>query len=120
MTQLAGELFKLKIGAPITHVPIAGPGPASPTWCRADPDGHHQPHGQTVELHRTGKIRILAVTSPERSRRARHSERDRSGMPGMIAQLFTGLFCGTHPKQIIDQVYQASQKTMEDAAMQRR
>ena len=39
-------------------------------------------------------------------------------MPGMIAQLFTGLFLPAKtPRAIVDQVYQASQKTMTDPAM---
>jgi tripartite-type tricarboxylate transporter receptor subunit TctC len=123
MTQLAGELFKLKIGAPeITHVPYRGAGPSIADLVAGQiPMATINLTGQTVELHRTGKIRILAVTSPERLKGVPDIPTAvEAGMPGMIAQLFTGLFLPARtPKQIIDQVYQASQKTMEDPAMQK-
>ena len=43
-----------------------------------------------------------------------------AGMPNMIATLFTGLLApaGT-PKPIVDQIYEATQKTMQDPAMQK-
>jgi len=51
----------------ITHVPYRGAAPSIPTSCAAK--SRWRPStvtGQLVELHRTGKIRILAVTSPDR------------------------------------------------------
>jgi tripartite-type tricarboxylate transporter receptor subunit TctC len=123
MTQLAGELFKLKIGAPeITHVPYRGAGPSIADLVAGQiPMATINLTGQTVELHRTGKIRILAVTSPERLKGVPDIPTAiEAGMPGMVAQLFTGLFLPARtPRAIIDQVYQASQKTMEDPAMQK-
>src|SRR5215468_6745691 len=110
MTQLAGELFKQMIGAPeITHVPYRGAGPTINLT------------GQTVELHRSGKIRILAVTSPERLKGVPEIPTAiEEGMPGMVAQLFMGLFLPARtPRAIVDQVYEATQKTMNDPAMQK-
>ena len=60
--------------------------------------------GQVIELHRTGKIRILAVNAP-----ARHPALPEiptaveAGVAGMIVQNFFGVFgpAGT-PKAIID------------------
>src|SRR5206468_750154 len=68
MTQLAGELFKQMIGAPeITHVPYRGAGPSIADLVAGQiPMATINLTGQTVELHRSGKIRILAVTAPER------------------------------------------------------
>jgi tripartite-type tricarboxylate transporter receptor subunit TctC len=41
-------------------------------------------------------------------------------MPGMVAQLFMGLFLSARtPRAIVDQVYEATQKTMNDPAMQK-
>ena len=76
--------------------------------------------GQLLELHRTGKIRILAVTSPERLKGVPDIPTAvEEGMPGMVAQLFTGLFLPARtPRAIVEQVYQASQKAMNDPAMQ--
>jgi len=122
MTQLAGELFKLKIGAPdITHVPYRGAGPSIADLVAGQIQmATINVTGQLVELHRAGKIRILAVTAPERLKGVPDIPTAvEEGMPGMIAQLFTGLFLPANtPKPIIDQVYEASQKVMTDPAMQ--
>lgn len=123
MTQLAGELFKQMIGAPeITHVPYRGAGPSIADLVAGQiPMATINVTGQLVELHRTGKIRILAVTSPERLKGVPEIPTAvEEGMPGMIAQLFTGLFLPARtPQAIVDQVYQASQKVMNDPAMQK-
>src|SRR5215475_331463 len=121
MTQLAGELFKQMIGAPeITHVPYRGAGPSITDLVSGQiPMATINVTGQLVELHRTGKIRILAVTSPERLKGVPDIPTAvEEGMPGMIAQLFTGLFLPAKtPKAIVDQVYGASQKVMTDPDM---
>ena len=119
MTNLAGELFKQLIGAPeIVHVPYKGAGPSI-----SDLVSGHIPMatinvtGQLLDLHRAAKIRILAVTSPHRLRGASDIPTAiEAGLPGMVAQLATGLFvpAGT-PPAIIDQIYQASHKAMGDA-----
>jgi tripartite-type tricarboxylate transporter receptor subunit TctC len=123
MTQLAGELFKQMIGAPeITHVPYRGAGPSIADLVSGQiPMATINLTGQTVELHRTGKIRILAVTSPERLKGVPEIPTAiEEGMPGMVAQLFMGLFLPARtPRAIVDQVYEATQKTMNDPAMQK-
>jgi len=122
MTQLAGELFKQIIGAPdITHVPYRGAGPSITDLVAGQiPMATINVTGQLLELHRTGKIRILAVTSPERLKGVPDIPTAvEEGMPGMVAQLFTGLFLPARtPRAIVEQVYQASQKAMNDPAMQ--
>jgi tripartite-type tricarboxylate transporter receptor subunit TctC len=123
MTQLAGELFKQTIGAPeITHVPYRGAGPSITDLVSGHiPMATINVTGQLLELHRTGKIRILAVTSPERLKGVPDIPTAvESGLPNMVAQLFTGLFAPANtPKPIIDQIFQASQKVMNDPAMQK-
>src|SRR5262249_37245704 len=120
MTQLAGELFKQMIGAPeITHVPYRGAGPSITDLVSGQiPMATINLTGQLGEVHRSGKIRILAVTSPERLKGVPEIPTAiEAGMPGMIAQLFTGLFLPAKtPKAIVDQVYGASQKVMTDPA----
>jgi len=123
MTQLAGELFKQMIGAPeITHVPYRGAGPSIADLVAGQiPMATINLTGQTVELHRSGKIRILAVTAPERLKGVPEIPTAiEEGMPGMVAQLFMGLFLPARtPRPIVDQVYEATQKTMGDPAMQK-
>src|SRR5258705_6435670 len=122
MTQLAGELFKQIIGAPeLTHVPYRGAGPSITDLVSGHiPMATINVTGQLLELHRAGKIRILAVTSPERLKGVPDIPTAvEEGMPGMVAQLFTGLFLPARtPRAIVEQVYQASQKAMNDPAMQ--
>jgi tripartite-type tricarboxylate transporter receptor subunit TctC len=123
MTQLAGELFKQIIGTPaITHVPYRGAGPSITDLVSGHiPMATINVTGQLLELHRAGKIRILAVTSPERLKGVPEIPTAiEEGLPGMVAQLFTGLFVPIRtPRPIIDQIYQASQKVMTDDAMQK-
>jgi tripartite-type tricarboxylate transporter receptor subunit TctC len=121
MTHLAGELFKQLTGSPeIVHVPYKGAGPSV-----ADLVSGHIPMatinvtGQLLQLHRTGKIRILAVTSPQRLKGAPEIPTAiAAGLPNMVAQLFTGLFvpAGT-PQGIVEQVHQASHKAMGDQGL---
>jgi tripartite-type tricarboxylate transporter receptor subunit TctC len=123
MTNLAGELFKQIIGAPeIVHVPYRGAGPGI-----TDLVSGHIPMmtvnvtGQLLDLHRSGKIRILAVTSPARLKGAPEIPTAvESGLANMIAQLFNGLFVpAATPKAIVNQIAQASHTAMQDAAFQK-
>jgi tripartite-type tricarboxylate transporter receptor subunit TctC len=121
MTHLAGELFKQLTGTPdIVHVPYKGAGPSiADLVSRQIPMATINVTGQLLELHRAGKIRILAVTSPARLKGAPEIPTAiESGLPGMVAQLFTGLFvpAGT-PQPIIAQVHQASHKAMGDEGL---
>src|SRR5436190_5848344 len=118
MTHLTGELFKSLAGLPdIVHVPYRGGGPLI-----ADLVSGHIPMiaqsvtGHMIELHDTGKVRMLCVTSPQRLGAAPQLPTAlEAGLPGMIAPEFLGLFApaGT-PKPIIDQIVQATRTAMAD------
>jgi tripartite-type tricarboxylate transporter receptor subunit TctC len=118
MAHLTGELFKSLIGTPdLVYIPYKGGGQSV-----ADLVSGHIPivttnlTGQVLDLHRSGKIRVLAVTSPSRVTAAPDiSTAVEAGVPGMIAQNTIGLFApaGT-PKAIITQVSQATQKALAD------
>ena len=72
--------------------------------------------GHMIELHDTGKVRMLCVTGPQRLAAAPQLPTAvEAGLPGMIAQNFLGLFApaGT-PKPIIDQIAQATRDAMAD------
>jgi tripartite-type tricarboxylate transporter receptor subunit TctC len=118
MTHLAGELFKSLAGTPdIVHVPYKGSGPSL-----SDVVSGHVPMivanitSQVLELHRTGKVRMIVVTATDRL----VAEPDiptavEAGLPGMVAVNFTGLFAphGT-PKPIVEQIAAATDKVMEE------
>ena len=119
-THLTGELFKSIAGAAdIVHVPYKGAGPAI-----ADLIGGQIPMatpnvtGQILDLNRSGKLRILAVTTQARLVSAREVPTAiEAGLPGMIAANFVGLFApaGT-PGAVIERISQATRVAMSDAA----
>ncbi len=117
---LAGELFKSLIHTPaISHVPYRG-GPAA----LADLLGGHVPvvvsniSGHVFDLHRTGKIRILAVTTPNRSTIAPEIPTARETIQGMIALNFFGLFVPARtPPPIVEKIVAAVQTTLADSTM---
>ena len=121
MTHLAGELFKSLAKTPdIIHVPYKGSGPSL-----SDGVSGHVPMvvanitSQVLELHRAGKLRMIAVTAPERIVAAPDIPTAvESGLPGMISVNFTGLFAprGT-PKAIVDQIAAATDKVTEDGQL---
>jgi len=118
MAHLTGELFKsLTQTSHIVHVPYKGGGQSI-----TDLVSGHIPMvatsvtGQVLELHRSGKVRMLAVTTAARVIAAPDIPTAvEAGLPGMIAQNFFGLFApaGT-PKAIIEQIAQATGRAMAD------
>src|SRR5215211_2228017 len=122
MTHLTGELFKSLAGLPdIVHVPYRGGGPLI-----ADLVSGHIPMiaqsvtGHMMELHETGKVRMLCVTSPNRlAAFPTLPTAVEAGLPGMIAQNFIGLFAPAKtPAAIIDQLAQATRTAMADQQFQ--
>jgi tripartite-type tricarboxylate transporter receptor subunit TctC len=123
VNQLTGELYKSLVGAPdIVHVPYKGAGPAITDLISGQiPVATPNITGQIIELHRAGKLRILAVTSARRLQAVPDiPTAAESGLPGMISHNFIGLFApaGT-PRPIIDQIAAASRAAMADAGLQR-
>ena len=122
LTNLAGELFKQLIGAPdIVHIPYKGSAPGI-----ADLASGHIPMmtpnvgGPLLELHRIGKVRVLAVTSSARIKAAPDIPTAvEAGLPGMIAGNLNGLFAPAGvPRAIIDRIADATRRIMADADIQ--
>lgn len=122
MTNLAGEMFKQRAGGlKIVHVPYKGVGLAT-----ADLLSGYIPMmtpnvtAQLLTLHRTGKVRILAVNAPARLKAAPNIPTAVDILPDMIAQLFSGLFvpAGT-PKPIIERLSQVTRKALSDEGFQK-
>jgi tripartite-type tricarboxylate transporter receptor subunit TctC len=119
LNHLSGELLKSLTGiTDLPHVPYRGAGPAI-----ADAIGGQIPMiipamtNQVLEFHRTGKLRLLAVTNPTRIPVAPDIPTAvESGVPGLFSQQVLGLFApaGT-PKPIIAQLDEANHRAMTDA-----
>lgn len=61
-----GVLFGQKAGAELTHVPFQGGGPANTALLGGHIHYKFDVVTETAELHRAGKVRIIAVTGPQR------------------------------------------------------
>ena len=119
MNQLAGELFKRLTKLPgIVHVPYKGGGPAITDLVGGQiPIVFANVTGQIIGLNRTGKVRIVAVTTPSRLVGAPDIPTAiEQGLDGMISQNFIGVFApaGT-PKAVVSQIAQASRTARGDA-----
>jgi tripartite-type tricarboxylate transporter receptor subunit TctC len=123
MNQLTGELFKSLIGGgDIVHVPYKGAGPALTDLLSGQiPMATPNVTAQLIELMRSGKLRILAVTTPRRLAAAPEIPTAvEQGLPEMISQNFIGLFVPARtPPDIIEQLARATHAVMADEAYQR-
>jgi tripartite-type tricarboxylate transporter receptor subunit TctC len=117
---LAGELFKSLTGTPeIVQVPYRGTGPVITDLISGQiPIGIPGVTGQVLEFHRSGKMRVLAVTGPTRLTAAPElPTATELGFPSMTVTGSIGLLApaGT-PIGIIEQVAQASRTAVADPA----
>src|SRR5690606_7301294 len=64
---LSGELLRLKTGAPLTHVPYRGSGPALSDVMAGNVTFMFDTLNTSMPNIEAGNLRALAVTSPERS-----------------------------------------------------
>src|SRR6185312_8097501 len=102
---LTGELFKSLAGTPdIVQVPYRGAGLVIGDLVSGQiPIGMVGLTGQVIELHRSGKLRVLAATSPARLAGAPELPTAvEAGLPGLVATATMGLLApaGT-PQPII-------------------
>jgi tripartite-type tricarboxylate transporter receptor subunit TctC len=120
---LTGELFKSLAGTPgIVDVPYRGTGPLVTDLIGGQvPMGTPGVTGQVLEFHRSGKLRILAVTSPTRLIAAPELPTAAElGFPGMTVRGSIGLLApaGT-PIGIIEQIAQATRTAVAEPTFQR-
>jgi tripartite-type tricarboxylate transporter receptor subunit TctC len=122
LNHLTGELFKSLAGLPdLLQVPYRGSGPAI-----ADALAGHVSMvvpaltGQMIEFHRTDKLRILAVTGPNRLGAASDLPTAAETLPAMISQQSIGLFApaGT-AKAIVSQIAAANHALLAESGYQK-
>jgi tripartite-type tricarboxylate transporter receptor subunit TctC len=117
---LAGELFKSLTGTPdIVQVPYRGTGPVIVDLVSGQiPIGTPGVTGQVIEFHRTGKMRVLAVTGQTRLAAAPELPTAAElGFPGLVVKGSIGLVApaGT-PTAIIEQIAQATRTVVAEPA----
>jgi tripartite-type tricarboxylate transporter receptor subunit TctC len=123
MTHLGGELFKSLAGTPdIVHVPYKGTGASLTDVISGQvPMIVANVTGQILQLNKSGNLRLLAVTGPERLA----AEPDiptavEAGLPGMVALNFTGLFAPAKtPQPIVEKIAAAARGAMADADLRK-
>jgi tripartite-type tricarboxylate transporter receptor subunit TctC len=123
MTNLAGELFKQLAGvSDITHIPYKGAAPGLKDLAGGIiPMMTPNIGGPLLQLHRTGKVRILAIMAEKRLTAAPDIPTTaEAGMPQLIAANFNGLFAPAGvPRPIIAQIAKATAAAMTDAELQK-
>src|SRR5215467_4942118 len=117
---LAGELFKSLAGTPdIVQVPYRGTGPLITDLVSGQvPIGTPGVTGQVIEFHRSGKMRVLAVTSPARLNAAPElSTTAEQGFAGVTVMGSIGLLApaGT-PIEFIERIAQATRTIVAEPA----
>jgi tripartite-type tricarboxylate transporter receptor subunit TctC len=121
LNHLTGELLKSLTGADIVQVPYRGSGPAtSDTISGQVAMVTPAVTAPLLELHRTGKLHILAVTGPNRLAVAPDIPTAvEAGIPGMVSQQSIGLLAPAGvPKAIIQQISLASRTALADKSYQ--
>jgi tripartite-type tricarboxylate transporter receptor subunit TctC len=122
ITNLAGELFKLRAGdLDIVHVPYKGIGQAVSDLIGGQiPMLSANATAQILDLHRAGKVRILAVNARARVKSAPDIPTAiEAGLPDMVAQTTFGVFApaGT-PPPILGRINAVTQEAMADPQFQ--
>jgi tripartite-type tricarboxylate transporter receptor subunit TctC len=122
ITNLAGELFKQRSGGlDIVHVPYKGIGQAIGDLVgRQIPMLSANATAHILDLHRTGKARILAVNSPTRLKTAADIPTAiEAGLPAMVAQTTFGIFApAATPAPVLARINQLTQQAMADEQFQ--
>ena len=115
---LTGELFKSLAGtSDIVQIPYRGTGPAITDLVAGQiPIGIVGVTGQVLEFHRTGKLRVLAVTSPTHLAAAPELPiAAELGFPGLTVTGSIGLLAPTGtPIEIIEQIAQATRMAVAE------
>src|SRR5262245_22858010 len=118
LNHLTAEAFKLRVGLPdLIHVPYRGAGPAIADILAGQiPMIVPAMTNIVLELHRAGKLRVLAVTHGTRLAAAPELPTAvEQGLTDLVAPNFVGVFAPTGtPKPIIDQVAQANLALLAD------
>jgi tripartite-type tricarboxylate transporter receptor subunit TctC len=119
---LTGELLKSQTGMQdMVQVPYRGTGPViTDVMSGQIPVGILGITGQVLELHRTARLRIVAVTSPKRLASAPDVPTAvESGLAGMVVTGSIGLLApaGT-PRTAVDQISQATTAALADPTFQ--
>jgi len=112
---MAGELFKSETGAPITHVPYKGSGPAVADLVGGRVQIMFDAAPSLIQHVKSGKLRVLAAASAQRNRLLPGVPTFAElGYPKVTVSLWYGLLApaGT-PRPVIDRLNRETRKALE-------
>ena len=116
---LVGELFKLQTKTDLVHVPYKGAGPLMPDLLGGVVDLAFDGMGTSGPQIKAGKLRPLAVSSPNRNALIPDvPTMSEAGVEGIKVTTWYGVWAikGT-PKPIIDKMYAAIAQVMKDPSI---
>lgn len=117
---LSCELFKMKTGTDILHVPYRGSGPAVADLLGGQVDSMFDNLPSSLPQVQAGKLRAIGVTSPQRLPAAPDAPTlAESGLPGFDVESWFGVVApaGT-PRAVVDRLNQAMNKALASPALQ--
>ncbi len=120
--RLAAELFRQRLGLDMVHVPYKSGGPAIADVMGGQVDFMFGTVAATYPLVTGGKLRALAVSAPERSRRLPEVPTvAEAAIPGYEAYEWNGMFlpAGT-PAPIAEQLQQALAEVLKEDEVRQR
>jgi len=116
---LIGELFKQAAGIDMTHVPYKGGGPSITGLLGNEVQLLFDTLGGSRALAESGRLRAIAVTSPQRSPVMPNVPTvSESGLKGFEAVYWLGIFAPAKtPQPIIDKLYREIKISLDDPAI---
>ncbi len=111
---MIGELFNLQAGAKLIHVPFKGAGPLTPALISGEVDMAFDGMATAAPYIKAGRMRALAVTSPQRAPVVPDvPTMQEAGFKDFAVTTWYGLWAikGT-PRPVVDRMYQATVKAM--------
>ncbi|MGE3245924.1 MAG: Bug family tripartite tricarboxylate transporter substrate binding protein [Beijerinckiaceae bacterium] len=122
LTHLTAEMLRTRADIPkMVHVPYRGGGASINDLVAGHiPAAVMMLTSQVVTLHKSGKIRVVAITTDEKMNAAPDLAIAKETVPGLVSLNFAGLYApkGT-PPAIIDKVYGAVVKALQDPQLRR-
>jgi tripartite-type tricarboxylate transporter receptor subunit TctC len=118
---LAGELFKMMAGVNLTHVPYRGNAPALTDLIAGQIEVLFPSLGSSIEYVKTGKLRVLAVTSATRSEALPDVPTVAETFPGYEASSFYGIGAPRNtPAEIVEVLNKAVNAGLADPKLKAR
>jgi tripartite-type tricarboxylate transporter receptor subunit TctC len=115
------ELFMRASGLQLVHIPYKGSGPAINDLLGGQVDAMSDQLTASIEHIRSGRIKLLAVTSRVRSPQFPNVPTVAEAIPGFEASTFTGIFGPAGmPPAVVEKLYAALKKTLANETVRER